>query len=199
MIRTLAVVSFAALVLAACERAEAPAAPEAPAPAAPAEAPAAPVDPNQLTPEGLGPIRIGQTVAEVVTAAGAPASPIANPDECNIFHPSRAPEGVFVMTEMGRVSRITARAGSTVAADRGFTVGAEASAIKSAYGGAVVAQPAKYDPAPAEDLYVWSQGGSTSYVTDPNARGVRFQIGTDGKVAAIHAGGPSIQLAENCG
>ena len=61
-----------------------------------------------------------------------------------------------------------------------------------------IAQPAKYDPAPAEDLFVWANGGSTAYVTDPNARGVRYEIGADGKVKAVHAGGPSIQLVEGC-
>ena len=201
----LRLVSFAALaaplVLAGCNRAERVAAPEAsPAiaeSAAPASSPA--ISANTLTADGLGAIRIGQTVAEVEAAVGAPATPILKPEDCNIFHPARAPEGVFVMTEEGRVTRISLRQGASVQTDRGFGVGAEASAITAAYGGGVVAQPAKYDAAPAEDLFVWVKGGSTAYVTDPTARGVRYEVGTDGKVKTIHAGGPSIQLVENCG
>ena len=53
-------------------------------------------------------------------------------------------------------------------------------------------------PAPAENLFVWAKGGSTSYVTDATARGVRYEIGTDGLVKAVRAGGPSIQLVEGC-
>ena len=183
---------------------------QAAAPAAPATAPATPpvVTPAQTRPagpstmlsaDGLGLIRIGQTIGEVETSSGAPAAPIADPTGCNIFHPSRAPDGVKVMTEEGRVTRITLGDGATVKTERGFGVGSDSTAIKAALGGGVIVQPAKYDPAPAQDLYVWSTGGSTSYVTDPNARGIRYEVGTDGKVKAVHAGGPSIQLAESCG
>ena len=50
----------------------------------------------------------------------------------------------------------------------------------------------------AEDLISWSRGGSTSYVQDPTARGVRYEVDQTGKVSAIHAGDPSIQLVEGC-
>ena len=196
MIRNACLASLAVLTLAACNPPEPAAAPEAPASAAPAESPTA--DANVLTAQGLGAIRIGQTIGEVEAALGAPETPIADQDACNIFHPARAPAGVFVMTEAGHVSRVSLREGATIQTDRGFGVGSEAAAIKAAYGGGAIAQPAKYDPAPAEDLFVWANGGSTAYVTDPNARGVRYEIGADGKVKAVHAGGPSIQLVEGC-
>jgi hypothetical protein len=197
--RATVLTSFAVLALAACgqpkpaEKAETPTAPAM----APAES--APVDPDLLTADGIGPIRIGQTIGEVQALSGVSDTPIAAPDACNIFHPARAPAGVFVMTEMGHVTRITLREGATARTDKGFGVGSEASAIKAAYGGGVIVQPAKYDPAPAQDLFVWARGGSTAYVTDPEARGVRYEVGEDGKVKAVHAGGPSIHLAESCG
>ena len=194
-----ALTSFAVLALAACGEPEPAEKAQTPASPANAAVESPPANPNLLTAEGIGPIRVGQTIGEVQAISGAPETPIAAPDECNIFHPSRAPAGVFVMTEMGRVSRVTLRDGSTAKTDKGFGVGADASAIKSTYGGGVIVQPAKYDPAPAQDLFVWAKGGSTSYVTDPDARGVRYEVGTDGKVKAVHAGGPSIQLAESCG
>ncbi|HEX8469786.1 MAG TPA: hypothetical protein VF633_01625, partial [Brevundimonas sp.] len=131
--RATVLTSFAVLALAACgqpkpaEQAEAPAAPTT----ASAESP--PADPNLVTAEGIGPIRIGQTIGEVQALSGTSDTAIASPDGCNIFHPSRAPAGVFVMTEMGRVSRVTLRDGSTAKTDKGFGVGADASAIKASY------------------------------------------------------------------
>ena len=32
----------------------------------------------------------------------------------------------------------------------------------------------------------------------PNARGIVYEIGSDGNVATIHAGGPAIRYVEGC-
>ncbi len=195
--RATVLTSLAVLALAACGEPKPAEKAEAPATAAPAEP--TPVDPNLLTPDGIGVIRIGQSVGEVQALSGMSDTPIADPSGCNIFHPSRAPAGVMVMAELGHVTRITLHEGATVKTAKGFGVGSEGAAIKAAYGGGVIVQPSKYEPAPAQDLYVWAKGGSTQYVADPEARGVRYEVGADGKVTAVHAGGPSIQLAESCG
>ena len=108
----------------------------------------------------------------------------------------RAADGLDRDAALARHPRLHPRA--TTKTDRGFGVGDTAMAIKQAYGGAVFAQPHKYQEAPAEDLFVWSKGGSTTYVTHPSARGVRYEIGSDGKVMMVHAGDPSIQLVEGC-
>lgn len=207
MIRNTCLVSLAVLALAACKPAEpakidAPTGP--PAPASPAVPPTAesPADPNALTSAGWGPLRVGMTLAEVTAAAGADSSPNAvggaDPATCDEFHPANTPEGLRVMIEDGKLSRITVARNTELKTDRGFGVGSTATEIKAAYGGAVVAQPHKYSEPPAEDLFAWSTGGSTGYVTDTAARGVRYEIGTDGKVSMIHVGGPSIQLVEGC-
>ena len=201
---TACLASVAVLALAACNAPE-PAAPKAPetSPAAttPAESPVV-TDPNVLTAEGLGALKIGMTRAEVVAAAGDDAQPNAvggaDPMACDEFHPARAPEGVTVMIEQGVLTRISLIRDAALKTDKGFGIGSQGSAIKSTYGGGVIAQPAKYDPAPAEDLFVWARKGSTSYVTDPMARGVRYEVGADGLVKAVRAGGPSIQLVEGC-
>ena len=203
MIRFAAVGLLALSTLVACERRDDPIV-EPPAagvnPPVEAEPPAA--DPNVLTSEGLGPVRIGMSRADVMAAWGADAAPNAvggpDPESCEDFHPSKAPTGVSVMIQNGRLTRITLMRDATVKTDRGFGLGDSAMAIKQAYGGAIVAQPHKYQSPPAEDLFAWASGGSTQYVTDPAARGVRYEVGSDGKVMMIHAGDPSIQLVEGC-
>jgi len=202
MIRFAAVSAVALLTLSACERNDAPVA-EAPAPATPpAEASAAPIDPNALTAEGLGAVRIGMSKADLVAIWGDDANPNAvggaEPEVCDEFHPSKAPQGVNVMIQNGKLTRITLIRDATTKTDRGFGVGDTGMAIKQAYGGAVFAQPHKYQAAPAEDLFAWSRGGSTAYVTDPAARGVRYEVGGEGRVIMVHAGDPSIQLVEGC-
>ena len=204
MIRFATVSALALLTLAACERRDDPVAqpPSAAAPA-PAEAPPPPpADASTLTADGLGAARIGMTRAELVKVWGEDSQPNAaggaEPEVCDQFHPTKAPADVQVMVQNGVVTRITLARGATTKTDRGFGVGDTAMAIKQAYGGAVFAQPHKYQEAPAEDLFVWSKGGSTTYVTDPAARGVRYEIGSDGKVMMVHAGDPSIQLVEGC-
>ncbi len=209
MIRLTAVSACAILTLAACGRDERPAV-DAPTAAAPAPATTAAqtqsatpvVDSNVLNAEGLGAARIGMSRTDLIAAWGDRANPNAvggaEPEVCDQFHPARAPEGVNVMIQNGKLTRITLMRDAKIKTDRGFGLGDTAMAIKQAYGGSIFAQPHKYQAAPAEDLFAWARGGSTSYVTDPSARGVRYEIGTDGKVMAIHAGDPSIQLVEGC-
>lgn len=209
MIRLTAVSACALLTLTACGRDDRPAAgapaTEAPAAMTPAvEAPAArpAADPNILTAEGLGAARIGMSKADLIAAWGDRENPNlvggAEPEVCDQFHPARAPQGVNVMIQDGKLTRITLMRDARIKTDRGFGLGDTAMAVKQAYGGSIFAEPHKYQAAPAEDLFAWSKGGSTNYVTDPSARGVRYEIGTDGKVMAVHAGDPSIQLVEGC-
>ena len=209
MIRLTAVSACALLTLAACGRDDRPAvdaptaaapAPVTPAAQAPAVMPA--VDPNALNAEGLGAARIGMSKADLIAAWGDRANLNAvggaEPEVCDQFHPARAPEGVNVMIQDGKLTRITLMRDAKIKTDRGFGLGDTAMAIKQAYGGSIFAEPHKYQAAPAEDLFAWTRGGSTNYVTDPSARGLRYEIGTDGKVSMIHAGDPSIQLVEGC-
>ena len=196
-----------ATVLAGCDQLQPQTTSESADPTPAAEPAAAPVTANPATPlivtaQGWGPLGIGMTKTSVVEALGPDATPATvggpEPGICEQFRPERAPAGTLVMIENGRLSRISLVEGSTLNTERGFGIGSTAAEIKAAYGGAVVTQPHKYQAAPAEDLFVWANGGSTAYVQDPDARGIRYEIGSDGKVMAVHAGGPSIQLVEGC-
>lgn len=203
MIRLATTAAAASLLLLAGCNAPEPA--ETSAPEAPA-APAAPaVDPNALTAGGFGPLRIGMTTAEVEAALGPDSDPAAvgsaQPEVCDQWRPERAPEGLMVMIQDGVLTRISVAAPSTLKTDRGFGVGDSAGAIKAAYGAQAVSEPHKYSPAPAEDIFIWTSGGPSTpnvYVQDPAARGVRYEIGGDGRVGIIHIGGPAIQMVEGC-
>ena len=203
MIRTLSAAAAVTLLLAACGQ---PATEPAAAPASPATAPVTPApDANALTAGGYGPLRIGMTKAEVVTALGDDSDPNsvggAEPEVCDQWRPARAPEGVLVMIQDDVLTRISVAAPATLKTDRGFGVGDTAAAIKAAYGPLAVARPHKYSAPPAEDIFVWTTGGPATageYVQDVAARGVRYEINGEGRVQIIHIGGPAIQLVEGC-
>ncbi|MDQ8030162.1 MAG: hypothetical protein REJ23_15655 [Brevundimonas sp.] len=200
MIRRL-LLTAAVLSVAACnspEPAQAPADAPAPTPPPAAEAPAQPVPDNILTANGFGPLRVGMTTAEIEAALGPDANPNsvggADPASCDMFRPSRAPENMLVMTNNGLLASVWLTRTSTIETDRGFKIGDEASAIKAAYGAAAVVVPHKYESAPAEYITVWA----TSDRTGPAARGIKYEIGMDGKVKSIAAGGASIEYVEGC-
>ncbi|MEE3100553.1 MAG: hypothetical protein VX463_12370, partial [Pseudomonadota bacterium] len=114
--------------------------------------------------------------------------------------PAGAPPGLRAMAEQGRLTRVTVAEGATVRTERGVGVGDPAEAVDAAYGARVVTRPAKYEPRPAETKTVWTTGAPVGrdWTDDETARGLRFEIGTDGRVQAIHGGGVSIQYAEGC-
>ena len=206
LVRAAAILALA-LTAAACGRSPAPESDDAAATStapAPAVASALPVPARLLlTAEGYGPLRIGMTRAQVVEALGEDSEPNAvggpEPERCDQFRPVRAPQGMLVMIEDGRLTRISLIRGTSLKTDRGFGVGDAAAAVKAAHGAQAVATPHKYENAPSEYVTVWNGGprGAT-YVPDPAARGVVYEIGGDGRVMAVHAGGPSIQYVEGC-
>ena len=154
--------------------------------------------PARLTPDGWGPLRIGMTRAQVVAAAGEDANPElvggAEPEMCDQFRPTGAPEGMLLMVERDTLTRITISRDADVRTDRGFGIGDSASTILAAYGSAATSSPHKYVDAPAAYITVWTvePGGSAP------ARGIVYEIGADGRVMHVHAGGPSITYVEGC-
>jgi hypothetical protein len=188
-------------LLAACSpETEAPAQPTPP-PTTADPAPDLAAGPN-LTGEGWEALRIGMTRAEIVEALGEDANPDAvggpDPESCDQFRPERAPEGMLLMVQNDRLTRISLGDESDITTDKGLRVGDPAERVKAAYGDQAQVTPHKYQSAPAEYITVWSRGGGEGYIEDETARGIVYEIGSDGTVMAIHAGGPSIQYVEGC-
>jgi hypothetical protein len=168
-----------------------------------AAAPATPDASTPLTATGWGAVRIGMSRAELEAALGpdddlaTPGGP--NPAYCDQFHPARAPQGVVAMVERDRLTRLTLTPGAAVKTDRGVGPGASAAEVRAAYGATLKAEPNEYVRAPGEYLTHWAVSGGPGYVQAADARGIRYEIGADGRVSAIHAGGPSIQYTKGCG
>ena len=150
-----------------------------------------------LTAEGWGDLRIGMTRAEVVAAAGEDANPDAvggpDPEMCDLFRPVEAPEGMLVMIERDTLTRISISSPADIETDRGISVGDPAEAVKAILGSQAVVSPHKYLASPAEYIALWTAAGAGA-----ESRGVVHEVGADGRVIHIHAGGPSIQYVEGC-
>lgn len=154
-----------------------------------------------LTPDGWGALRIGMSRAELVAAAGEDANPEAvggpEPELCDEFRPARAPQGMMVMVERGRLTRITLLGDADIETEQGVGLGDSTAAImaalQAAYGEAVTSTPHYYLAPPAHYLTVW-----TTPPPSPEARGLHIEIGVDGRATRIHAGGASIESREGC-
>lgn len=150
-----------------------------------------------ITADGWGPLRIGMSVDAMSAAGGADADPDAvggaDPARCDEFRPQNAPQGVLVMVENGVLTRISVSRNRDIRTGDGFRVGDPASEILAHYGTRAQVEPHKYWESPAKNILVW-RGPRTG----ADARGIRYEIGTDGAVAHIRAGGPSIELVEGC-
>jgi hypothetical protein len=106
---------------------------------------------------------------------------------------------MLLMVEAGRLTRISLIREAKVKTDRGLGLGVPAAAVRAAYGGKVGATPHKYVEAPAEYLTVWAKGGGPAdQAVPPHSRGIQYVVDQTGKVATIHAGGPSILYVEGC-
>ena len=205
MTRIALLATVTALAFSACSpAAEPPAVPAPEVPAAEAATPpAAEITLDVLTADGIGPLTIGMTKAEVIAAVGDTRTPGAvggpEPESCEEFRPQNAPDDVLVMIVDGKLARISLVDMASVKTDKGLGLGDTADAVKTGYGDQAKASPHKYQDKPAEYITWWKGGPRTEpYVQDEAARGIVYEIDGTGKVGAIHAGGPSIQYVEGC-
>jgi hypothetical protein len=193
MIRSVVVSSVLVIAVAGCQ---APSSDEAPASGGDEPAAAALAPGDTLTAEGIGPLRVGVYAASVW---GGPRTPASVEATCEVVEFANGPPGVKAMVNSGMVAQVILEAPSTLKTDRGFGPGDDGAAVKAAYGASAIVAPAMSVPPPAEDITVWTDGEVNDGFRDDLAlRGLRYSIGTDGKVSRVTAGGPAIQL-ENCG
>lgn len=193
MIRSVVVSSVLMIAIAGCQ---APGSDGAPASGGDEPAAAALAPGDTLTAEGIGPLRVGVYAASVW---GGPRTPASVEATCEVVEFANGPPGVKAMVNSGMVAQVILEAPSTVKTDRGFGPGDDGAAVKAAYGASAIVAPAMSAPPPAEDITVWTDGEVNDGFRDDLAlRGLRYSIGTDGKVSRVTAGGPAIQL-ENCG
>lgn len=148
-----------------------------------------------LTPDGFGPLKIGMTRQQVEAIMGRDATPRVpggpEPAVCDQFHPRRAPPGLLVMVERGKLTRISIARNRWLRSSDGIGIGFRRTAILAKLGKAAQVSPHKYEARPAAYVDHWRGKPGAS-------RGIRYEVAKNGQVAQIHAGGPSITYVEGC-
>ncbi len=151
----------------------------------------APSQPWNLTPDGLGPVRIGMSRAQVEKALHVKleGEPLDDEQSCIEMVPAGPDQGLWFMFKEFRLARISIGDPSKLTTPRGIGVGASADQVHHAYRHGLKAEDHYYEGRPAEYLTFW---------TAPGRRGVRFETDSKRRVQTIHAGTESIQLVEGC-
>ena len=156
-----------------------------------AAAPAADTSGRQvLRADGIGPLRVGMTLAEAARALGGVSDTTKLERACDYVQPTAADLGVALMVEEGRVTRVDVRDSSRVATAAGIALGDSASRVRAAYPGARVL-PHKYDE--AGHYFVVIPGSPADTVH----RLVIEEL--NGVVTALRGGAaPSVEYVEGC-
>ncbi len=156
-----------------------------------ASAPAVSFDPTwTVIATGFGPIRTGQSLAEVRQALPGGVDVPEPLAECDYISPHGWPEGVSVMVVEGRVARVDVRSGATMTS-AGARVGSTEREVQDLYVGLVDVRPHKYTA--GRYLIVTPAG--------PSGADHRLVFETDGeRVERYRAGAlPAVEWVEGCG
>ena len=151
----------------------------------------APAAAPRLELRGLGPVRVGMTVAEAAAALGVELEPATAPTPaCTLYAPASGWEGVAFLVANGVVARVDVTAGATATAE-GLALGQSETEAQQRYG----------DRLRVSDHDLLLGGHYLTLV--PTARedaGFRLVVETDGhRVTALRAGRlPEVELTEGC-
>lgn len=164
---------------------------EEPAPTASVEMPPAdtppattPVTEAALTPQGLGDIMIGMTLAEASAAAGKELAldPSFPADGCNVVSLN---DGVYMIFENGLLMRISVNKSANYRTPEGIMIGSTEDQVKAAYGDALIVEPHKY----VDGHYLKTNQNESGYMFETNGS----------TVTAMHAGRyPTVAYIEAC-
>lgn len=184
--RTIALAAL--LALAACSEPPAPEPRPSPTPSPVAATPTPAPSPTgpAIIAAGYGAIRIGAAPAEGLIDTND------FPDDCRIYTAKKLPD-VYAIVTGGIVRRVTFMKPDTGPAryrtDRGIAPGDSEVALRAAYP-ELVETPHHYVASPAKYLDL---GGKRA------APGIRFEVGSEGRVDMIHIGNaPWLHLVEGC-
>lgn len=89
---------------------------------------------SRLTPDGIGPVKIGMTVEEVRSMIGPIEDDNTKDQSCYFITPLRGPRGITFMIIDNRVARVDVIENSPILTDRGIGIGVSEAQIKKAYG-----------------------------------------------------------------
>ena len=143
-----------------------------------------------VTPEGVGPVRVGSTLAELNAALGEQLKPAydVNP-ECDYVDPAALPPGIAIMVERDTIMRVDVDTAGIVTPE-GAGVGDTEAKVLELYKGRVQVQPHKYT----------GPVGHYLRVTWPTDTMHLLIFETDGeKVVSYRAGiRPAVEYVEGC-
>jgi len=140
-----------------------------------------------ISPNAYGPLRVGMTVSQAATAMGGGFSaPSGYSGGCGYAALTRAPAGLAVMLQDGRIARFEVRSGAITTAE-GARIGDTEARIKSIYGSRVTTTPHKY------------LAGGHYLTVGSGANRVVFE--TDGSKVTEYRSGktPEVEQVERCG
>jgi hypothetical protein len=146
---------------------------------------------SKLDLRGLGPVRVGMTLAEATAAAGIPVVASADTAECTYATAQGGPEGVNFMVVDRKIARIDVRGASPVKTRSGAGVGDTEAQVQ-----------ALYPPLEVSDHKYVPGGHYLTFVPDDPADAdfrLIFETDASSKVTAIRSGRlPEVAYVEGC-
>lgn len=146
-----------------------------------------------LSPDGVGPLRIGMTFAQADAALGAKLNVGDDYSNglmaCN-YGSSTALPGVAVMVDGGKVVRFDVKADAPIRSDRGIAEGDPVAKVLAAYPEGLKREPHHYVEAPGHYL---------EWFNADRSRGIRYEIDQQGVVSSMYSGAaPNVGYVEGC-